>query len=90
MPAATPAQLPNAANAPASATNGAAVTPSDTVDLAFTSRAIYVGGAGALTVILSSGVTVTFAVVPAGSWLWIAATRVKATGTAATSIVALA
>lgn len=88
--AATPLQLPNASGAPASATTGAAVTPSDTVDLTFTTRALYVGGAGALTVVLSSGVTVTFAVVPAGTWLWLAVTRVKVTGTAATSIVALA
>jgi hypothetical protein len=90
MAAATPLILPTAAAGIAACIDGAAVTPSDTVDLAFTTRAIYVGGAGTLTVILAGGATVEFLAVPAGTWLWIAATRVKATGTSATSIVALA
>ena len=88
--AATPLQLPDAATGPASAVNAAAVTPSDSTDLTFITRSIYVGGAGTLTVILSGGATVEYLAVPAGTTLWIAATRVKATGTSATSIVAQA
>lgn len=86
----TPLPLPDASAGIAACSDGAAVTPSDTVDLTFITRAIYVGSAGALTVILAGGATVAFAAVPAGTWLWIAVTRVKATGTAAGSIVALA
>lgn len=64
-----------------------AVTPSDATVLLKT-RAIYVGGAGALALTIN-GVNVTFAAVPAGTTIRIEATRVRATGTAATSIVAL-
>jgi hypothetical protein len=72
------------------ATRAQAVTPSDTVDLTNVSRALYVGGAGAVTVILADfATTVAFAAVPAGSILPVRVSRVKATGTAATSIVAI-
>lgn len=64
-----------------------AVTPSDSTVLGKT-RAIYVGGAGALAVTIN-GVNVTLAAVPAGTTLPISVTKVLATGTAATSIVAL-
>jgi hypothetical protein len=68
----------------------AAVTPSDTVDLPLgLTDALYVGGAGALVVVLEGGETVTFAAVPAGTTLRIRIKRVNTTGTAATSIVAL-
>jgi hypothetical protein len=67
-----------------------AVTPSDANDLAITSRAIYVGGAGDLTVVMcGDGSTVTFSAVPVGSVLPIRVTRVKATGTTATLILSL-
>lgn len=67
-----------------------AVTPSDTVALDWVSAAIYVGGAGALVVVPADGsANVTFAAVPAGTLLPIRVLRVHATGTAATSIVAL-
>lgn len=88
--AATPLPLPAAEAGPASAVNGAAVTPNDGTDLTFTTRYVYVGVAGSLTVVLKSGVTVAFTVVPAGTTIPICATRVKATGTTASSIVALA
>jgi hypothetical protein len=88
--AATPLVLPTAAAGIAACTKGAAVTPSDTNDLAFTTRVIWVGATGTLTVILSGGDTVEFTAVPAGTWLWISATRVKSSGTSASSIVALA
>ena len=71
------------------ATGAVAVTPHDTNALAATTRAVYVGGAGALTVTMANGVNATFAAVPAGTTLPIRVTHVLATGTAATSIVAL-
>jgi len=68
----------------------AAVTPSDTVDTTFVTAALYVGGAGALTVTpFGGGANVAFAAVPAGTTIPIRVTRVLSTGTAATSIVAL-
>lgn len=71
------------------ADNAAAVTPSDSTDLAFNSRALYVGGAGNLVVTMAGGGDVTFTAVPAGSILPIRVSRVKATSTTATSIVNL-
>lgn len=71
------------------ASNAAAVTPNDSTDLAATSRAIYVGGAGNLAVITAGGQTVTFTGVPAGAILPIRASRVMLTNTTATSIMAL-
>ena len=70
--------------------DGAAVTPSDSADLAGgTTKGIYVGGAGALKVTTARGTELTFAAVPAGTTIRIRVTRVWSTGTAATSIVAL-
>jgi hypothetical protein len=69
--------------------DAAAVTPSDANDLGFVTRALYVGGAGAVTVIMANGETVASAAVPAGTTIPIRVSRVKATGTAASSIVAL-
>ena len=66
-----------------------AVTPSDATS--FTSgacKALYVGGAGNITAIVG-GVAVLFTAVPVGTVLPIAATRVNATGTLATAMVAL-
>ena len=71
------------------ADNAAAVTPSDSTDLAFTSRALYVGGAGNIVCTMLGGGDVTFAAVPAGSILPVRVTRVKATSTTATSIINL-
>jgi hypothetical protein len=71
------------------ASNAAAVTPNDSNDLAATSRAIYVGGAGNLAVITAGGQTVTFTGVLAGAILPIRASRVMLTNTTATSIMAL-
>ncbi len=78
----------------APALNGAEVTPADGSDLSFVSRALYVGGAGDLEVVMagdhsSDGATLTIVGVPAGTLLPLAVSRVKATGTTATSIVAL-
>lgn len=69
---------------------GAAVTPSDANDVSFVTRAFYVGGTGdvACTMVGGPG-DVTLKAVPAGTLLRIRTTRIKSTGTTATSIVAL-
>jgi len=63
------------------------VTPSDTADLPTTTRAVYLGGSGDLRITLSEGDTITLLNAGAG-WHPIRATRVWATGTSATAIVA--
>lgn len=70
------------------------VTTSDTVDLpAFTSKnrltdLVYVGVLGDVTAVLQNNVPVLFKAVPAGTHLRVAARRINATGTAATSLLA--
>ena len=69
-----------------------AVTPSDSVSFAQGStRAIFVGGAGTLSVVRASGNTVSFTVGAnaIGFVLPFRVARVNATGTTATLIVAL-
>lgn len=66
-----------------------AVTPNDTTKLTKYARALYVGGAGNVTVLCRDDSVVTFTAVPAGTVLPIRAQRVNATGTTATSIVAI-
>ena len=70
-------------------TDGCAVEPSDTEDLATVTRAIFVGGAGSLKLTLASGATVVLAAVAAGTTLPVRATRGWSGGTSATSILAL-
>lgn len=71
------------------ATNAAAMSENDSTDLAYTTRAIYVGGAGNVVVDMASGQTsVTFSSVPAGTILPIRVTRLR-TATTATNLVAL-
>ena len=70
-------------------TKGEAVTPHDVDELANVSRAIWVGGAGAVTALMADDSVLTFAAVPAGELLKIRAKRINDTGTDATSIVAL-
>ena len=70
--------------------NAAAITPSDTTDLAVVTRGVYVGGAGNITVNMAdTGAAVLFTAVPVGTILPIAISRVKATGTTATALVAI-
>jgi hypothetical protein len=65
------------------------VTTSDTVDLAFTSRSLYIGTSGDVTVLMAgTGAQITFSSVPVGT-LPVSVTRVLATGTTAQDIVAL-
>lgn len=70
--------------------NASVVTPDDATELAYVTRGLYVGGAGALSVIMRDETeAVTFAGLPAGSVLPIRVKLVRATGTTATSIVAI-
>lgn len=67
---------------------GIAITTSDTVNLAKATKAVYVGGAGNIRAIMG-GAEVNFIAVPVGTVLTISATRINATGTTATNLVAL-
>jgi hypothetical protein len=69
------------------ADNQVAVTPSDSTDLAYISRALFIGGAGNIVVTPSSGQANITYTVPAGMILPIRVSRVLATGTTATNIV---
>ena len=69
--------------------NAEAVTTSDTAELARVTRALYVGGAGNIAVVMADRTTVTFAGVPAGTVLPIRVRQVRATGTTATNLVGL-
>jgi hypothetical protein len=77
------------ADATAPAHGAQAVTPSDSTVLPGT-RALYVGGAGNVAVVMSgNGATITFTGVTAGFILPVQVTKVMATNTTATNIVAL-
>lgn len=70
--------------------NAEAITPSDTVDMTYICRGIYVGVAGNVVVIpAGSKIAVTFVGVPAGYVLPVCASRVNNTNTTATNLVAL-
>lgn len=62
------------------------ITPNDSTDLTVTPRAIYVGGAGTLTMLDQNGGSVQYTVL-AGQVLPFRATRVTATGTTATGLI---
>ena len=68
------------------------ITPSDTVNIPWNNSriaAIYVGVAGDVTVVNTAGQTALFKAVPAGTLLPVEASRVNATGTTATNLIAL-
>lgn len=73
----------------APASSALAILPDSGADLAFVTRAIYVGAGGNLAVVMRSGSTVTFLDVPGGTILPIRARRVLAATTAA-ALVGLA
>lgn len=71
-----------------SATGGQAVTPHDTNELEAITRALYVGTAGDLTVVMRDGTELTFANAPVG-WHPLRVKIVMNTGTDADDIVAV-
>ena len=74
---------------PSGYSKAAVVTPSDTVNITgMTPKALYVGGAGNVSVVINKA-TVVFTAPPIGSLLPIGLTRVNATGTTATLLVVL-
>jgi len=73
-----------------SARRAFAITKNDDNELAYVTKAIYVGGAGDVAVRMYDGTDVTFAGVAAGTILPIMVKRVLSTGTDATNIVGLA
>lgn len=74
-------------------TTGVIVTPSDSVDIvgatANTPATLFVGTGGDISVITLGGSTLVLKNIADGSFLPIQVTRVKATSTTATDIVAL-
>lgn len=71
------------------AMDGFAVTPDDNADLPELTRALYIGSAGAVAVVLASGAAVTFTGIAGGTLLPLRARRVRATATTAGAIVGL-
>lgn len=67
--------------------NAATVTPSDSTDLSFVTRNLYIGTGGDLRVTLLGGQTVTYLGVAAGDFPR-RVKRVHTTGTTATNIIA--
>ena len=65
------------------------ITPSNTGSLSTPARALYVGGAGAISIQPLEGAAGTLVGVPAGALLPISVTRVNVTGTTATNLVGL-
>lgn len=64
-----------------------AITPDDNIDLAESTRGLYVGTAGNVTCITADGDTVVFKNLAAGVVHAISVSRVKSTGTGALDIV---
>ena len=73
----------------ASASDGEAVTPSDSAELTTQARALWVGAAGNIALVTTAGTSLTFVGIAAGTLLPIQCKQVKASSTTATSIVAL-
>lgn len=71
------------------ATRAQPITPGDGLDLPHVTRAIYVGGAGDLRVMMCAGDVVTLAGAQAGMVYPLRLRQVLATGTTATGLVGL-
>ncbi len=71
------------------ATAGAAVSVSDSVNMANPSRAIYVGTTGNVSLLTTGGSSLVFVAVPAGFILPVRTVRVNSTNTNASNMVAL-
>ena len=73
-----------------SAEHAFAITPADGADLAYVTRAVYVGGAGAMKVDMHGGEDgVTFTGLVVGMIYPLRVSRVYSTGTSATNIIGL-
>lgn len=68
--------------------HGAAVTPSDTEELAHVSRALWVGGSGDISMVTKDGDAITLVGVPSGVLIPWMVRKINATGTTATAIIA--
>jgi hypothetical protein len=69
-------------------TNSFAITPSDSAELPFVTRAVYVGGSGNITLRLGNDTaSVLLLSVPVGTLLPVRARQIYATGTSAASLV---
>lgn len=66
-----------------------AITPSNSTDFDYNTRAIYVGSSGNLVAVDDAGTTCTFSNVPAGTILPIRAKRVNSTNTTASNLVGM-
>lgn len=64
------------------------VTPDDILPLTNPARGLWIGGAGNVSVEMYGGGTAIFSGIPAGTLLPVQVSRVNATGTTATLIVA--
>jgi len=71
------------------ASSGFSITPSDGDDLPETTRALYVGTGGNLSMRMLSGETLTLLNVLPGSFLPLRVTRILSTGTTAAALVGL-
>ena len=81
---------PTAQVTPGPNVHGFAISPNDTTALTALTRAIYVGGAGDISLILAGDTAaVTFKAVPVGTTLDVCASLVKSTGTTATNLLGL-
>lgn len=79
----------NRRNSYAPANQHIEVVPSDTVDLPFITRGIYVGVGGDIAIVTKIGKSVVYVGALAGSIIPIAARRVDSTLTTATDLVAM-
>ncbi len=70
-----------------SATGGGSVTPSDSTELTYTTRGLYVGVAGNVAVVMADGTSVTLTGLAAGVVHPLRVKQVRSTGTTATGIV---
>ncbi|WP_176083582.1 hypothetical protein [Martelella sp. HB161492] len=69
--------------------DGFSITPSDSTALSETTRALYIGGGGDVTLTMAAGTTLTFAGLNAGTILPVRANSVLTTGTTATALIGL-
>ena len=69
--------------------NAVVVSPSDSADLGYVTRAVYVGTTGNMKVTMQDSGTVLFTGIPAGTTLPIRASRIWSTTTTASTIIAL-